>query len=218
MYCSNCGKQIPDGSVFCLRCGSDLRTTSSEARAHHKPTRSGMVNGFSIGAVLVAMGFVVIVVVAVVAYVYNEESKRAAAEASKPTRRMATSPNIPVSQPESNPVSQPARMTIVDKAFPVGAQRYAYYTVPLKADLNHVTGHFTAQGGSNDIEVLVLDQDGFTNFSNGHNARTYYNSGGYVTTGTIDLNLQPGTYYVVFNNAKALVTNKVVTTKIEVEY
>jgi Zn/Cd-binding protein ZinT len=54
----------------------------------------------------------------------------------------------------------------------------------------------TAQGyysssrrASNDIEVLVLDQDGFTNFSNGHNARSYYNSGGYVTTGSIDLNL-----------------------------
>ena len=46
----------------------------------------------------------------------------------------------------------------------------------------------------------MLDQDGFTNFSNGHSAQRYYASDGYVTTGSIDLRLRPGTYYIVFNN------------------
>jgi hypothetical protein len=206
MYCANCGKELPDGSVFCLQCGKNLGTTSSEAKGNQRPSRGGVLAGLSIGAVIVLLGIALIIGVVVIAYVYNESSKRDA-EASQPIRRTT-----------SNPARQPERINIVDKAFPVGAHQYVYYTIPLKADVTHVTGHFTAQGGSNDIEVLVLDQDGFTNFSNGHNANTYYNSGGYVTTGSIDLNLRSGTYYVVFNNAAAMLTNKVVTAKIDAEY
>lgn len=206
MYCANCGKELPDGSVYCLQCGSNLRATASEAKGSQRRSRSGMIAGLSIGGVIVLLGVVLIVGVVVVVYVYNESSKRDAG-ANQPIRRTT-----------SNPVRQPERVTIVDKAFPVGAQQYVYYTLPLKADVTHVTGHFTAQGGSNDIEVSVLDQDGFANFSNGHNANTYYNSGGYVTAGSIDLNLRSGTYYVVFNNARAMLTNKVVTAKIEAEF
>jgi len=57
----------------------------------------------------------------------------------------------------------------------------------------------------------------FTNFSNGR-TNAYYNSGGYVTTGSIDLNLRSDTYYIVFSNAKAMLTNKVVTAKIDAEF
>ena len=108
-----------------------------------------------------------------------------------------------------------ARQTIVDKTFPVGAHEYNYYKFSLSIP-GHVTGHFTASGGANDIDVLVVDEDGFANFNNNHEARTFYRSG-YVTAGTIDLRLNSGTYYVIFSNAKALLTNKVVTADVEVE-
>ncbi len=163
---------------------------------------------------MMVLGCALIVGIIVVAYLRNESANR---DAAVRQRTATIAQSEPVTQPQTYQLRQPERVTIVDKTFPVAAQKYVYYTIPLKADLNHLTGHFTAQGGSNDIEVLVLDQDEFTNFSNGHNAKTFYNSGGYITTGSIDLRLPSGTYYVVFNNARAMLTNKVITAKIEAE-
>jgi hypothetical protein len=176
------------------------------------------VAGLSIGVVVITLGFALVVGVVAVAYVYNK-SASVDEETSLPQSRNnqdieKTSQPRPVIR-QDNSVRQPERVLVVDKTFPVAAHNYIYYTIPLKAEMTHMTGHFTAQVGNNDIEVFVLDKDGFTNFSNGHNSATYYNSGGYVTTGSIDLNLRPGTYYVVFNNSRAMLTNKVVTAKIE---
>src|SRR6266404_1299935 len=190
MYCPKCGKEIPDGSQFCLQCGGDLRSKQS----------GRTLEGISAAAKLVLLLLLALIVVVVVVAIVNNESAKRGTEWSTRGRVIT----------QNNPVIQPQRVSVVDKTFPVAAQHYVSYTFPLKADSSHVTGHFTAQGGSNDIEVLVLDQDGFTNFSNRHNASTYYNSGGYVTTGSIDLRLATGTYYVVFNNARSILTNKVV--------
>jgi len=148
---------------------------------------------------------------------YHNESKRAVTETMQPQPAIQRqNPIVTQVAPVRPPPERTAqRAAVVDKTFPVSAQQYVYYTIPLSTATTHLTGHYTAQGGGNDIEVLVLDQDGFTNFSNKHAAQTYYNSGGYVTTGTIDLHLAAGTYYVVFNNSRSILTNKVVTVKIE---
>ncbi|SRR6266496_1557592 len=212
MYCLNCGKELPDSSSFCLQCGRDQRLNQSTA--FHKPSVSSKGAGISVSVVMMVLGCALIVGIIVVAYLRNESANR---DAAVRQRTATIAQSEPVTQPQTYQLRQPERVTIVDKTFPVAAQKYVYYTIPLKADLNHLTGHFTAQGGSNDIEVLVLDQDEFTNFSNGHNAKTFYNSGGYITTGSIDLRLPSGTYYVVFNNARAMLTNKVITAKIEAE-
>jgi hypothetical protein len=71
--------------------------------------------------------------------------------------------------------------------------------------------HFEVQGGSgNDIEAFVTDADGLTNAQNGHSFGSYYNSGGKVTVGTIDIALNPGTYYLLFSNRFSTFSNKVV--------
>jgi predicted nucleic acid-binding Zn ribbon protein len=198
MYCPKCGKDIPDNSQFCLQCGGNLRPK------HSVRVLAGVSAAAGVALLIV---FALIVAIVFATYVCNESSKRDD-DPSTPRRTLT----------QNNPVKQPERVSIVDKTFPVAAQHYFYYTIPLKADVSHITGHFTAQGGSNDIEVLVLDQDGFTNFSNSHSAQRYYASDGYVTTGSIDLRLRPGTYYIVFNNARAMLTNKVVTAKIDAEF
>jgi hypothetical protein len=198
MYCPKCGKEVPDNSQFCLQCGGNLRPKQSVR----------VLAGVSAAAgVALLIVFVLIVAIVIATYVRNESSKRDE-DPSTPRRTLT----------QNNPVKQPERVAVVDKTFPVAAQHYVYYTIPLKADVSHITGHFTAQGGSNDIEVLVLDQEGFTNFSNGHSAQRYYASDGYVTTWSIDLRLRPGTYYIVFNNARAMLTNKVITAKIDAEF
>jgi len=170
-----------------------------------------MIAGFSMRAI--ALILVVALIIGVALAYYSKVT-----ETSQPQPALQRqNPIVTQVDPVRPPLPVPDRITVVDKTFPVAAQQYVYYTIPLKAALTHITGHFTAQGGGNDIEVLVLDQDGFTNFSNRHNASTYYNSGGYVTTGSIDLRLPTGTYYVVFNNSRSILTNKVVTAKIESE-
>jgi hypothetical protein len=207
MYCSKCGTEIPATAVFCLHCGFEVRDSKQKNKNSVHSSKRGATTGLAIGATVFVVGLLLIAGLVGSLYLYNQRQDDSSDD--RGSRPLIS---------RDNPIRQPERMTIVNKSFPVGAHQYVYYTVPLKSGDAHVTGHFTAQGGGNDIEVLVLDQDGFTNFSNGHNASTYYNSGGYVTAGTIDLNLRPATYYIVFNNAKALLTNKVVTAEIDAEY
>jgi hypothetical protein len=73
-----------------------------------------------------------------------------------------------------------------------------------------VAAKFRARGGSgNDIEVYILDEDGFENWRNGHRVGTYYNSGR-LTVGRFDVTLRPGKYFLVMNNKFSAVSNKVV--------
>ncbi len=102
------------------------------------------------------------------------------------------------------------------QAFTVEASQYRYFPfrVPSETRSLQVAGRFRAQGGSgNDIQVLLLDEDGFENYKNGHGTGTYYNSGR-VTVGRVNVRLAPGQYYLVFNNSYSLVTNKAVTSDI----
>ena len=74
-----------------------------------------------------------------------------------------------------------------------------------------VSAKFRARGGSgNDIEVFIVDEEGFENWRNGHNAPTYYNSGR-VTVGHFNVRLKSGKYFLVMNNRFSTVSNKVVT-------
>src|SRR2546428_64248 len=82
-----------------------------------------------------------------------------------------------------------------------------------------VNGTFTASGGGgNDIEVFVMDQTNYVNWSNGHQANAYYDSG-QVTTGTVSAYLPGGgTYYLVYSNAFSSVSSKNVQTTANLYY
>lgn len=104
MYCPNCRQTIPDGSVFCLHCGTDLKTISDRGAGSSKhSSRPGLVAGLSIGALALLVVLALIVGILVVAYVYNESSK--SKETSQPRRVVAQ--DNPVRQPESVETSQP---------------------------------------------------------------------------------------------------------------
>jgi hypothetical protein len=77
-------------------------------------------------------------------------------------------------------------------------------------EVTRVAARFRARGGSgNDIEVFILDEDGFENWRNGHRAPTYYNSGR-VTVGRFDVRLGRGRYFLVTSNTFSAFSNKVV--------
>jgi hypothetical protein len=109
-----------------------------------------------------------------------------------------------------------------EAAFTVNAGTLHSYKVSVPAGAYGVNlkGHFSATGGKgSDIEVFVFNQDGYTNWQNGHQARTFYSSGK-VTQDTLNLNLpaQPGYYYVVFSNKFSLISQKAVQAHLNVTF
>lgn len=113
--------------------------------------------------------------------------------------------------------AQSNRAGIVTEPFTVEPGQYRYYSFTV-GDRASVAGRFRAQGGSgNDVEVYILDEDGFENYRNGHRVQTYYNSGR-VTVGTINVTLGSGRYYLVFNNSFSTVSNKAVNARVELQY
>jgi hypothetical protein len=126
----------------------------------------------------------------------------------------------------STPVIQPFTVSLGEKAFTIPSGTYKYYrfTIPPQSSEVQMTGRFEATGGSgNDVDVVVLNEDEFTNWTNHHRVPTYYNSGK-VTVGTVDAHLpststgDSATYYLIFNNAFSVFSNKAVSTDISLHY
>lgn len=105
--------------------------------------------------------------------------------------------------------SASAQRVVAEKALTVAAGTYTSFDWNFDKPTT-VKGKFRATGGShNDIEVYILDDDGFENWRNGNQAQTYYNSGR-VTVGTYGVTLPAGSYHLVFNNRFSVVSNKAV--------
>jgi hypothetical protein len=126
----------------------------------------------------------------------------------------ASSPNAEPPQPKTYTES-------VDSAFTVPRLHYkaSRFVIPSDAKDAFVQGHFTASGGAhNDIEVWIMNADGFVNWQNGHPPTPLYNSGK-VTQGTISLSLpETGTYVIVFNNQFSVISPKAVEDNVTVAY
>jgi hypothetical protein len=95
---------------------------------------------------------------------------------------------------------------------------YRIIVTPQMQNVNLV-GHFSASGGSgNDIRVLLMSQDNYQNWQNGHGGRANYDSQK-VTAGNINVRLStPDTYYLVFDNGFSLFSDKVVNVEANLHY
>lgn len=114
-------------------------------------------------------------------------------------------------------VPVPTFTPLATGAFTVGAGQHRYWRFVV-SNRATISGKFQAQGGSgNDIEVFILNEDGYINFKNGHSTPTFYNSNR-ATVGTINITLGAGVYYLVFNNGYSLMTPKAVQTTIGIQY
>lgn len=96
---------------------------------------------------------------------------------------------------------------IVASTFAVGAGRYSWnsFYLPSRA---RVTGRFRSEAGGG-VEVFVFDNDGFENWRSKAQYGLYYFSGK-VVVGSIDLDLGPGNYHIVYSNTFSIFTNKVI--------
>lgn len=206
MFCAKCGKELPDDAQFCIKCGHPLSATvlpTSPAPAPKREVKWGQV-----AAVLGALIVIVVIVVSL--------STGAPSTSSNSSFR-STVPSVTVPRVMPSPHTQ----LIANGAITIRAASYSYYKffVPSGATNAVVNGRFTATGGiGNDIEVYVLTEDGFVNFSNGHQTPTYYNSGKATQDSIRAVLPGSGTYYLVFNNNFSLITPKAVQLEAILQY
>jgi hypothetical protein len=200
MYCPKCGVETPDDSQFCRKCGQGLSVVASptgagaaaaparipEPKPQEKPKRKLVRTPYAIAGVLLLL-FVI--------YGYNA-SQRA-------------NPN-----PNASPIDRIAKQqhttTMSNPNIDIKPLSFHYYKLDVPAGATSVLlhGDFTASGGlTNDIEVFVFPENDFVNWQNGHNAKTFYQSGK-VTVGTVNVNLPAGTFYLVFSNKSSLLTQR----------
>jgi hypothetical protein len=226
MFCNDCGSQVPDGSKFCQQCGKGTvtnvvgGTSSGAAQAAQMspipqpvpvttPKRSNTTRNVLLVVLFALIGLLI----------YGVASN------SSPNRNSQNTSIVPTVQ---RPVIQPITIPLSEKAFTIGSGKYLYFkfTIPPQSSEVHMQGRFEASGGSgNDVEVVIVSEDAFTNWQNHHNVSAFYNSGR-VTVGTVDARLpstagNPGesaTYYLIFNNAFSVFSNKAVSADITLHY
>src|SRR3972149_5397737 len=59
MYCSHCGAQLPEGSVFCPRCGSAATTATERHEQRGRRILFAVVGSLAVVAIAVALLFAV---------------------------------------------------------------------------------------------------------------------------------------------------------------
>jgi hypothetical protein len=103
----------------------------------------------------------------------------------------------------------------------VRAGGYVEYPITVTPEMAEptVTGDFTASGGNgNDVEAVIVDQANYANWINGHAAQVQWRTSGRQTTGSFEVRLKPGTYYLAVSNKFSLLTDKHVSLKAHLKY
>jgi predicted nucleic acid-binding Zn ribbon protein len=200
MFCSKCGKDLPDDSTFCSKCGNALSASVTAPAPAPQAKKKSNVGVWMLLAILVLVGGL---------WVANQNRINNQSGASS----TSTVPRIfPTDR------TQP----LVNTAITVKATTYSYYkfTVPPGATNVFVDGHFSAAGGAgNDIETFVCDEDSYVNFQNNHPSKAYFISGK-VTQSNINARLPDGggNYYLVLNNKFSLFAPKAVQLNATLHY
>jgi hypothetical protein len=216
MFCPQCGFDLGNQPTnFCQKCGKPSSQSQSDGSsftataAARAPERNTLPHSppapASHGGRYVL--FAVLALVLLFAMWSIANSPNATRSNNEFIRQMAT-----------RQITQPVTVNIINGPIAIApSQAMSYhFTVLPRSQYVQIEGSFEASGGSgNDVEVYVLDDDGFVNWQNGHSTTTFYNSGK-VTRGTLNVVLpatssQPVTYHVIFNNKFSLVSNKVVS-------
>ncbi len=200
LFCPSCGTEILAAAThFCANCGASLTTRSARAsRLSLEPDQLP-----STGIRLTSVFWLVALLAIIVLAVYFEHGSQAATESRSTLAARLVTVNIPLGSR--------------DVVVPPGSYSWVKFTInPSEAGARWVVGHYATSGGSgNDIQVLLMDSDGFLNFKNRHAGTAYYSTGK-ETAGQLNVGpLAAGTFYLVFNNGFSLVSNKVVQNGID---
>jgi hypothetical protein len=204
MFCPKCGKELPDESEFCLKCGHSIASNAL-------PTTSSRPAKSSHPALWVLLGILALVCVwAVAEYLVHQNVPNASSAAASPP---------PLFSPA--PVLVPATQNLFSGQITVKRDSCVTNTFTVEPGmLNfHVVGQFNASGGvGNDIQVVLADSNEFQNWINGHEAKVFYSTGK-ETTEHFDIGpLSPGQYIFAFNNKFSLFADKQVFTRVDANW
>jgi hypothetical protein len=201
MFCPSCGKELPDGSSFCLQCGKPTALTQgAPAQVQKKPGLAPLqLVGAALGLLLVAMLFIRFL---------NQPN-------TPPSGRPAYTP------PVQGPVLVPASTKLFTGQIVVKAGGYVTNTFTVEPGMVnfHVVGQFNASGGTgNDIQAVLTDEGEFQNWINGHQAKAFYSTEK-ITNGKMDIGpLAAGRYVVAFSNKFSTFTDKYVFAEVEARW
>jgi hypothetical protein len=135
------------------------------------------------------------------------QPRRESANVDEDTRRQgAELTNANVYTP---PAVRPSSRVVVSGQFVVPnlQARYWTFTVPPSPNGATLTGDFTAWGGGNDIDVLVMEASQYRGWERLGSYSYLYNSG-YTHQGGLYIPLRQGDYVIVFTNRQAVLTSK----------
>lgn len=164
--------------------------------------RSG---GFPLGWILV------VAVVAAAVFLFSSSAR----ETKRSDSAKIATPVSPAAMPiVRQPVVRfiPEQMPIYHGQLIVKAGQYVYQRFEVTAAMvdAQLRGRFSVTGGSqNDIEgALFNNEDDMRNFVNGHRAMVRWSTQGKRSAGTIEANLRPGVYTLVFSNRMSTFSEK----------
>src|ERR1017187_8906584 len=146
----------------------------------------------------------------------NSRSQPKAGDDGGTVAQAAQNP-APVPKTRYVPVSQ----EIAAGQIIVRANGYVQYRIMITPEMLEptVTGSFNASGGrGNDIQAVIADEENYTNWINGHQARAFWSTQGQQTTGNIEARLKPGLYYLGFSNKFSAFANKQVFLEVDLNY
>lgn len=200
--CPFCAEEIQDAAVVCKHCNRDIPAANTSSAAGGTtlaapPKKAAHDSGS--GRKRNSVGLLVLVLLVLAVLV------------------MANSSNANSSPPPSgivSAVSSPSVTNIaMDKELVIRAGTFETFPwqVSSAQPTCSVTGHIeVTDGGSKDVDVMVLAADDYQNFTNGHEFKVYFQSG---KTTAVTLNAtsgQPGPLYLVVSNAFSVVSDKTV--------
>lgn len=140
-------------------------------------------------------------------------------------KRVAEATTTELKKPSPVPVLKtrylPVAQNIAKGEIVIGPGGYFQYQFTISPDMLRpvFAGDFTAfGGGGNDIMAVVADEDNYTNWINGHQARVFWGTQGRETTGQFEVHLPPGTYHLAFSNKFSLLARKQISVTAYLNY
>jgi len=193
MFCIHCGKENPDESTYCLRCGERMVTG----------------RGVGTGMLIMAACAAAVSIMFGVMSLFGDQLKfrQATPASAAATPSPTVSPTQPVTEVEMVPAGENASgpLTIVSQSIRIepGSFRSFGFEVEERQGAARVMGEVTAAGGGrDDIYLLILDDAGLDDYRKGRGFSAFLEQR-VTDTRRVSATLPPGTFHVVLSNKHA---------------